>query len=192
MTKCKKIAVGLMVVALAAQLVACSGSSQPEGSALGISSVVETAQAQSTENENKFYDENKNLIVPFVDESITYQALYKKNALDVGSMEDKRGSLLGIIEDDLKIHFDFEAVDEAAWEEKLNLVFATGQLPDVIWGDIPGLASHLDQVMDITDLIDSTAWLKNFYEQNPVYLQGESIGGRLYSFSKIQKSSNHS
>ena len=144
-------------------------------------------------DETEYFDADGNMIVPFIKEPITYKVLYKKQKLDIGTIEDKAGSMLDTIANDLNIHFTFEIVEEAAWTEKLNLVFATGQLPDIIWGDIPDLSSHLDQVLDITELVDKyTVWIKNFYKEFPDYYKGESIAGRLYSFSSIQKSSNRS
>lgn len=138
----------------------------------------------------KYFDSDGKITAPISEEPVTYTMVYRKPALDVGTIEDKYAAFFEEAEK-MGILFKVEEVADADWNEKMNVRFAAGDLPDLIWGSIGSLSNYTDQVLDITEYVQNyapTIW--KFYNENPVYYAGESIGGRLYSLACIRQNPN--
>lgn len=163
-------------------------SSEENGEARG-----ETEKSEGTDMASdaaKYFDAEGKISAPISEEPVTYTMVYRKPGLDVGTIEDKYEVFFKEAEE-LGIKFKVEEVSAADWDEKMNVRFAAGDLPDVIWGSIGNLSNYTDQVLDITDYVENyapTIW--DFYKENPVYYAGESIGGRLYSIANIRQNPN--
>lgn len=130
-------------------------------------------------------------IIPITTEPVTYKMVYRKPNLDVGTIEDKYESFFKYAEQ-LGIQFEVQEIDSANWDEKVNIMFASGDLPDLFWGSIRNLVNFTDQVLDVTELTEQYApYVWDFYNDNDkLYYNSESIGGRLYSYSGIRQNPN--
>lgn len=141
-------------------------------------------------NPDDFFDADGNLLMPLSAEPITYTMAYQRANDDYHTIDSKE--LLINVAKDLNIHFEIQEIDSNSWTEKVNIMFASQNLPDVLWGRIDNLANYIDQCYDITDLIPKyTRAIQKFMDENPQYIQGESIGGRMYSFPSVVQSQNH-
>lgn len=80
-------------------------------------------------------------------------------------------------------------IDDAAWDEKKNLAFATGELPDIIWSMNALTASDVanygnqDLLIPLNDLIDQYAPnIKRTLENNPALRKTiTSLDGNIYA-----------
>ncbi len=126
--KAKKILV--IVLALTMLLSIAVGCSKKEGEAK------ETSKTQETEKTGK-PDEKKGGNfnaegMPIVNKEITLTATAKKrhDVPDFNTM-----AIFKLIHENTNIAVDWELVPDDAWKEKKNLVFASGDLPDVFFGN---------------------------------------------------------
>lgn len=158
--------------------------------AMSALSVAGAEEADMASDAAQYFDAEGKITEPISDEPVTYTMVYRKPDLDVGTVEDKYESFFQEAEK-MGILFEVEEVAAADWEEKMNVRFAAGDLPDLIWGSINNLSNYTDQVLDITEYVENyapTIW--KFYNDDPVYYAGESIGGRLYSLACIRQNPN--
>lgn len=136
-----------------------------------------------------FYDTDGNLKMPLSEEPITYTMALRHANDDLHDISTKQ--ILIDIANDLNIHFEIQQIDANSWNDKISIMFATQDLPDVIWGQVSSLPNYIDQCYDITDMIPAyTRKVQEFLDANPQYIQGESIGGRMYSFPSVVQSEN--
>lgn len=108
---------------------------------------------------------------PIVDEPITLSIMGSRNAAVFSPWSDNE--VFQYMEDLTNIKFTYIDVDSNAWTEKLNLAFASGDLPDIITKTsisnqmlITNLAQG--QILPLNDLIDAYAPnVKATLERNP-------------------------
>lgn len=134
----------------------------------------------------KYFDNEGNMILPLVDEETTFRVLWRKQTADVGTIEDK--VILKKAMEATGIKLEIEEVSEAGWNEKLAVVFASGDLPDLICGKIPNLINFTDQCVDVTDLLPVYApFMANFYyNMYPAVAKSEAFEGRMYSMPQVR------
>lgn len=150
--------------------------------ALLISCVCVSAEAPNP----KYYDADGNMILPLVQEPATFKVLWKKDPLDKGGLMDK--TILKEALEKTGIAFEVEEVSAAAWDEKVAVIFASNELPDLICGEIKSLINYTDQCVDLTDLLPVYAPFTNQFltQQYPAAARAEAFGGRLYSLPSIR------
>lgn len=143
------------------------------------------AFAEITPDSN-YFDEDGNMILPLVDEEVTFRVLWRKQTADVGSIEDK--VILQQAMEATGIKLEIEEVSDAGWNEKLAVIFASGDLPDLICGEIPNLINFTDQCVDVTDLLNTYApYMANFYfNEYPAVAKAEMLEGRMYSMPEVR------
>lgn len=76
--------------------------------------------------------------LPIVKDSETYRIATLKHPLDTGSFPEKYA--VKKMEEDTNIHIDWLEIPSSDFETKVNLMFATGDLPDLIVGGVSGSA----------------------------------------------------
>ncbi len=140
----------------------------------------------------RYFDEEGNMKLPLTDGSYTYKILWKKFATDVGTPEDKYMLQQALEATGIKV--EIEEVSEQAWEEKLSVVFASGDLPDVILGETNNLINYLDQCLDITELFPMYCpFMSNFFlNEYPNAARKNTFNDRLYSLSSVRINGMHS
>ena len=120
---------------------------------------------------NPIFDEEGNMKLPLTDGSYTFKILWKKSADDKGTPADKY-----MLQEALKatgIKVEVEEGAAQAWDEKISVIFASGDLPDAICGEMPNLINFTDQCTDLTDLFPQYCpFMNSFFEENP---------GKLYN-----------
>jgi putative aldouronate transport system substrate-binding protein len=133
-----------------------------------------------------FFDSNGKLKTPFVTKKTTFRVLWQKFSADKGTMVDK--AILTRAFKATGISWDVEQVSEIGWEEKLSVVFASGDLPDLICGQIKNLANYTNQCCDITKLLPKYApYTANFImKQYPGAAGAERYDGKIYSLPEIR------
>jgi len=133
-----------------------------------------------------YFDADGSMILPLVQEPTTFRVVWKKDPLDKGSLMDK--TILKEAFEKTGIAFEVEEVSATAWDEKIAVMFASNDLPDLICGDIKNLINYTDQCVDITDLLPVYAPFTNQFitEQYSAAARAEAFGGRLYSLPSIR------
>lgn len=136
--------------------------------------------------DSNYYDADGNMILPLVKEPVTFRVLWKKDPLDKGALLDK--AILKEAFEKTGINFEVEEVSATAWDEKVAVVFASNDLPDLICGEIKSLINYTDQCVDLTDLLPVYAPFTNQFltQQYPAAARAEAFGGRLYSLPSIR------
>lgn len=133
----------------------------------------------------QYFDEEGNMKLPLSDGSYTFKILWRKKADDKGTPEDKY-----MLQEALKatgIKVEIEEMAEQAWDEKISVVFASGDLPDVICGETSNLINFVDQCTDLTELFPQYCpFMSSFYEENPGSRAVNEFNGRLYSLSQTR------
>ena len=133
----------------------------------------------------QYFDEEGNMKLPLSDGSYTFKILWKKSADDKGTPEDKY-----MLQEALKatgIKVEIEEVAAQAWDEKISVIFASGDLPDVICGEMPNLINFIDQCTDLTELFpEYCPFMNSFFEENPGSRAVNEFDGRLYSLSQTR------
>ncbi len=140
----------------------------------------------------RYFDEEGNMQLPLTDGSYTYKILWKKLATDVGTPEDKYMLQQALEATGIKV--EIEEVSEQGWEEKLSVIFASGDLPDVIVGETNNTINFVDQLLDMTDLLPMYCpFMSDFYyNQYPNVARKNTFNGRLYSMSSVRLNGLHS
>lgn len=182
---------GLAVAAVLAGVTCACGASQADTEAVSEETAAAEANAgedtgNASEGASRYYDENGEFILPISDGSYTYKILWEKDVNDVGTIEDKEILMQALEATGIKI--EVEEVSSQSWDERLSVLFASGDLPDIICGPINNIANFTDQCMDITDLLPEYApWMYDFmYHQEPAVASSEVINGRLYSLPQVR------
>lgn len=123
---------------------------------------------------------------PIVQEPITLSIMGPRNAAVFSSWSENR--VFQYMEELTNIRFNYLDVDSNAWTEKLNLAFASGDLPDILTKTSISnqmLITNLEQgfILPLNDLIEQYAPnAKAAMERNPaletlITLPGGVIGG---------------
>jgi putative aldouronate transport system substrate-binding protein len=145
----------------------------------------ETAEVSAGLNRD-YFDEAGNMILPLVKEPVTFKVLWNKDPQDKGTIHDK--SILTKAFNDTGIRWDVEEVSAAGWAEKVSVVFASNDLPDLFTGEIRNLVNFTDQCVDITDMLPGyMPFTADFVgNQYPSVVRAEAFGGRLYSLPGVR------
>ncbi len=70
------------------------------------------------------------------------------------------------------IHFEWIEIPQSAWKEKINIMFSTGNLPDLILSEVD-VARNYEQLVPVSDYIDEYAPnYANFLKERPDYISG--------------------
>jgi putative aldouronate transport system substrate-binding protein len=173
-----KLLLAVMVVGL---LSACGG--KPKNAALGAGGSAIPVEAGS---DRDYFDSTGNMILPLVEEPVTFKVLWNKDPQDKGTIKDK--SILEKAFNDTGLRWNVEEVSSAGWTEKVSVVFASNDLPDLFTGGIPNLVNFTDQCVDITDMLPkympfTADFLMNRY---PSVTRAEAFSGRLYSLPGVR------
>lgn len=185
----KKMAGIALAISMGAGLCACGQTETGGDVASGAAEKTEEASGNGETGEvspSKFYDEEGDFILPLSDGSYTYKILWEKDPNDVGTIEDKEILMQALEATGIKI--EVEEVSSQGWEERLSVLFASGDLPDVICGPINNIENFTDLCLDITDMLPEYApWMYDFmYNQEPSVARAEAVGGRLYSLPQVR------
>lgn len=183
----KKVVSAMLAAAMLMGMTACGqGSSQSQEMA-DVGTKTETVEKTLTASglDARYFDEEGNMKLPLTDGSYTFKILWKKGVDDKGTPADKY-----MLQEALKatgIKVEVEEVAAQAWDEKISVIFASGDLPDVICGEMPNLINFTDQCTDLTDLFPQYCpFMNSFYEENPGSRAINEFDGRLYSLSQTR------
>ncbi len=180
----KKVLSAVLAATMVMSMTACGqGGSQNQKTA---DTAAETEAAEKTLTASgldaQYFDEEGNMKLPLTDGSYTFKILWKKSADDKGTPADKY-----MLQEALKatgIKVEVEEVAAQAWDEKISVIFASGDLPDAICGEMPNLINFTDQCTDLTDLFPQYCpFINSFFEENPGSRAVNEFDGRLYSLS---------
>jgi putative aldouronate transport system substrate-binding protein len=134
------------------------------------------------------FNDDGTMKLPIINEEKTYKVLWRKAASDISKTQDKE--ILKNAQDKTGIKLDIEETPEAGWNEKISVLFAASQLPDVIMGPInpTSFINYVDQCKDITDLLPMYApYMSNYlFNENPDIGQAEAIDGKIYSLPQAR------
>ena len=127
---------------------------------------------------------NMNLTgLPIVKQKETYTFAYQRNNLSQNSMTDKEA--VKRAERETNIQINWMEIPVAGWTERLNILFASSDLPDAIIRPVQDIMmQNLSQMADLTDLIDPySPILSEFLNTRPdVRSMITAPDGRIYSF----------
>lgn len=124
---------------------------------------------------------------PLVNETVKKTIMIKKpgNIGDVKEMETLR-----YIAEKMNIEIEWIVVGADGWNERINLMLATNDLPDIIMkGAIPNLSTAIEdgQVIAVDELMDAYSdGLKPLLEEYPgVAVSARASDGKLYTLPGI-------
>ncbi|MCR2804705.1 extracellular solute-binding protein [Paenibacillus soyae] len=168
----KKMTIVLSILILFSMLSACSTDSTP----------------QQSDNSKAIQNFNASAY-PIVNEKITLKLMGSKSPLQ-GPWDQMM--FFEEMERMTNIHFEFETPDDSAYQEKKNLTFASGNLPDVFFG---GKLSSFDQfnygkqglLIPLEDLIDKYApHLKALLDKDPSIRKAITApDGHIYALPQV-------
>lgn len=120
--------------------------------------------------------------LPIVKEPVQYTVMLSKSALDkTSSFADKE--ILKEAEQQTNVQFEWMEVPASGWTDRVNIVFASGDLPDVILGEVDVVANER-ALTEITDEM-LQKYMPNLY----AYMESEPLvrtkvttpEGKMYS-----------
>ena len=152
-----------------------------------------SSNTQSTQQDNKAEQKETSYFnttgFPIVNEKITLKLLGLRNPLN-GPWEEMY--LFNELEKRTNIHFEITSYDGTVYREKINLVFAANDLPDVFYC---GTLTSQDEMnygtqgllMPLEGLVDKYAPnIKKLFSEDPNIKKNlTSIDGHIYSLSKV-------
>lgn len=157
---------------------------------LGVSVLVGCSKGKENEDKGNGVLENFNKEgMPIVNESIVIKALTQVDPLskDFNEMET-----LKKFDDGTNVDVQYECVAGNVWEEKKNLILASGELPDIFFGG--GLSNSdiikygsMGTFIPLEDYIDKYAPnIKNLFDKNPEFKkQSTAADGHIYTLPYI-------
>lgn len=151
---------------------------------------VETAEDGTTrEMEGNLYVEG----LPIVKEKETFTIAVIGHPLAKDTYENKPAVIKA--EEDTNIKIKWMEIPSTGWQEKINIMFASGELPDAIATgiDTSSIVKNLPQLVPVGDYIDkyapSVAEVYNQYPEIKTMLEQED--GKIYSFMTNTHSSRN-
>ena len=135
---------------------------------------------------------NQDGYVPIVNEKTTITVAFKDNAANTTTQEDKW--FWQYADKFLNLHFETEGIQSAAAAERLNLLFAANDLPDVLWGfaftpnQLVKYGTSDEQLMPLEDYItpELTPNLYALREELPeVFAAATAPDGHLYTIPNM-------
>lgn len=68
------------------------------------------------------------------------------------------------------VNFNFVEIPRASWKEKVNIMFASGDLPDMVWDDVPEISTQYEQLVVLDEYIEAFApTVKQLFVDRPEY-----------------------
>ena len=92
--------------------------------------------------------------VPLTEEPVTFRIMVRKEDLSQNTWPEKE--CVQYTEKQTGIHIEWIEVPSSGWTEKVNLTFASGDLPDAFIGGVD-VVSNMDMLTPLGDLIDQYA-----------------------------------
>lgn len=92
--------------------------------------------------------------LPIVKEPQTFTIAIKKEPLSQNTMEEKECVIY--TENQTNVHIKWIEIPESGWNEKVNVMFASGDLPDAFMGTV-NVMKYRDQLAPINEAIDQYA-----------------------------------
>ena len=92
--------------------------------------------------------------LPLVSEPTTFTIMVKKEDMSQNTWPEK--APVQFTEEQTGIHIEWIEVPSSGWNEKLNLTFASGDLPDAIIGGVD-VVSNTDVLAPLDEIIDACA-----------------------------------
>ena len=103
--------------------------------------------------------------LPILKEKETFKVVSLRDALSMKNMDEKACVIKS--EEDTNIHVEWQEVPANGWNEKINVIFASNQLPDAISGGIDVMANYRS-LLPLNDLIEKYAPnVQKMFEENP-------------------------
>lgn len=92
--------------------------------------------------------------VPLTDEPVTFRIMVYKENLSQNTYPEKE--CVKYTEEQTGIHIEWVEVPSSGWKEKVNLTFASGDMPDAFIGGVD-VVSNMDVLTPLGDLVDQYA-----------------------------------
>ncbi len=193
----KRLAAAVLAVTICASLAGCSSpgssssqqsaSSQSTGSTPASSSAAPSTSSETApEMEGNLYLQG----LPIVKDPVKYSVMVSKSALDKSSSFAEK-EILKEAEKATNVQFDWMEVPASGWGDRVNIVFASGDLPDAIFGNVD-IVPNCRALMEITDdmLAKYMPNLNAFLEKNPlIKAKITAPDGKVYSLPTGEDSS---
>ena len=143
-----------------------------------VSEIIASAQADTNFNAEGY---------PLVKETVKKTIMIKKPG-NIGDIEEME--TLNYIAEKMNIEIEWIVVGADGWNERVNLMLATNDLPDIIMkGTIPNLSTAIEdgQLIAIDDLMEAySTGLKPLLEEYPdVAVSARASDGKLYTLPGI-------
>lgn len=92
--------------------------------------------------------------LPIVSGSLSYDVAVKLDSGSPVEWADKKTA--NAFMEETNITFNWQDIPESGWDEKVSLLFASGDLPDIVWGGISDIVvvKNTEAMLPINDLID--------------------------------------
>jgi putative aldouronate transport system substrate-binding protein len=119
--------------------------------------------------------------LPIVNEPVTYTVAYNKYANDQSSSQAEKECVL-FTEEKTNVKLEFIEIMHTAWSEKVNLLFASGDLPDAFFGEVP-VGTRKESLAELGPLIGQYAPnITNLFEIRPdLKKMVTAPDGKIYS-----------
>ena len=155
-----------------------AGGENAEEAAEEVSEIIASAQADTNFNAEGY---------PLVKETVKKTIMIKKPG-NIGDIEEME--TLNYIAEKMNIEIEWIVVGADGWNERVNLMLATNDLPDIIMkGTIPNLSTAIEdgQLIAIDDLMEAySTGLKPLLEEYPdVAVSARASDGKLYTLPGI-------
>ena len=92
--------------------------------------------------------------LPLTEEPVTFTIMVRKEDLCQNTWPEKE--CVQFTEEQTGIHIEWIEVPNSGWQEKVNLTFASGDLPDAFIGSVD-VVSNMDVLTPLNDLVDQYA-----------------------------------
>ena len=99
-----------------------------------------------------------------------------------GEVEAKDKQIAAFEEAYPNIHVEFVTIDQAAWDDSLTSMAATGSLPDVFWVFSATNAVANEWALDVTEYYENDPDAKEIY---PEVVENARLGGKLYCMPTV-------
>ena len=184
----KRIQTALYIALLVALLAGCSGTSTttpaPTAAAATSATTGDTTTPAPAAEESNFNPTG----LPIVKEQVTIDVLHVRYQVAGDTFKDSE--YFKKMEQDTHVKIDWKVAWESDWPEQRSIMFASGDLPSVIFGargftDME-ILSNLDYFLPLNDLIDQyMPNLQKVFEEEPAMRQiCTGLDGNIYTLPK--------
>ncbi len=124
--------------------------------------------------------DNNTLSLPLVPEKETFTVTVKKRPLSKNNFSEKECAIK--TEEETNVHIEWNEIPESGWKEKINIMFASGDLTDLFVGGIDVVANH-ESLLPLNDLIKENApYMSKLFEERPEFYNSLKLAdGNIYS-----------